>query len=123
MDTLLENGDFAVDPRGIPRQAEGLEELLQRAKIRLTVPKGAFDYDPELGSRLNTLELSGSDLDARALELAQEALAALPAVQAESARVAAAPEGASVRVQLQTSAGSGEAEIVLNGEGKTDGNV
>ena len=123
MDTLLENGDFAVDSRGMPRQAEGLEELLQRSKIRLIVPKGAFDYDPELGSRLNTLELSGSGLDARALELAQEALAALPAVQAESAHVTVTPDGATVLVRLQTAAGSGEAEVVLNGEGKTDGNV
>ena len=122
MDTLLEDGDFAVDSRGMPRQAEGLEELLQRSKIRLIVPKGAFDYDPELGSRLNTLELSGSGLDARALELAQEALAALPAVQAESNHVTVTPEGATVLVRLQTAAGSGEAEIMLKG-GEADGNV
>lgn len=74
MDTLLYDGDFKVDGRGRPIPCTGYQELLQRALIRLTVRRGSFDYDPELGSRLDTLGQATHNLEARALELIREAL-------------------------------------------------
>ena len=55
MDTALANGDFQLDSNGRPKQIGGVQELLQRAMIRLNVPLGSFAYDTALGSRLQTL--------------------------------------------------------------------
>lgn len=78
MDTLLYNGDFAIDGRGYPIPCTGAQELLQQALIRLTVRRGSFAYDPTLGSRLFSLKSTGGNLEARALELIKEALLDLP---------------------------------------------
>ena len=56
MDTRLCDGDFAKGENGLPETVEGMEELLQRAQIRLCIPKGAFVHDPSLGSRLAQLQ-------------------------------------------------------------------
>ena len=50
MDLVLYHGDHRRDERGYPQQAEGTAEKIQQAIIRLTVPKGRFALDPELGS-------------------------------------------------------------------------
>jgi hypothetical protein len=86
MDTKLENGDFALGSNGRPMAVSGVEELLQRAKIRLTVPLGSFACNPELGSRLWTLTGNEPDRDARALSMAQDALRLLPQLEAQSAQ-------------------------------------
>lgn len=52
MDTKLTDRDQAVSPAGLPFAVTGREELLQRVLIRLSVPRGRFLPDPELGSRL-----------------------------------------------------------------------
>lgn len=75
VDTKLENGDFAVDGRGLPFFIDEIEEILQRAYIRLKVPKGSFVLDKELGSTLYKLkELSDKDLHTAALIAVREAL-------------------------------------------------
>ncbi len=90
MDTLLYNGDFARDGRGFPIPCSGIRELLQQALIRLTVQKGSFVYDPQLGSRLSSLKNTTRNIEARALELVREALLDLPQL---------IPEGVTVRAQ------------------------
>ena len=86
MDTKLENGDFALGSNGRPQTVSGTVELIQRAKIRLTVPLGTFAGNPELGSRLYTLTGNEPDRDARALSMAQDALRLLPQLEAKSAQ-------------------------------------
>ncbi|MBE6833438.1 histidine kinase [Faecalispora sporosphaeroides] len=117
MDTRLDGGDFAVGANGLPGSVGGREELLQRALIRLTVPRGSFSYDPELGGRLHTLVLSGADLSARARELVEEALAAMPGVSVE--QVACTPLGggrARLAAELSTSFGPDVVSLELTGQ-------
>ena len=103
MDTLLNNQDWAVDPCGNPVAVSGWEEEQQRCMIRLQVPKGAFPYQPELGSGLHALaaqaavgipgvhaqaqaaQMTRADCAARAMELAQEALLPMPYIRVCSA--------------------------------------
>jgi hypothetical protein len=84
MDTRLQNGDHAVDARGIPYPVEGADELIQRALIRLSVPKGSFVYDPALGSELYRLNTATPDAQRKALAYVQEALLPLPQFVVES---------------------------------------
>lgn len=79
MDTVLQNGDFAVDERGMPVAVSSYEELLARALIRLTVRKGAFVLDETLGSTLYAIRAgSAEQIRTQALAAAKEALSALP---------------------------------------------
>ena len=95
MDTLLIDGGFARTSTGLPQAVEGREELLQRARIRLTVPKGAFPYAPELGSALPLLEEFSP---AAALDMAVQALRPLPGVLALAVRQT--EEGVAVTLSL-----------------------
>lgn len=61
MDTALNNGDFLLTSNGHPVQICDIEELLQRALIRLCVKKGSFIYDRNLGSELYKLRAYYSD--------------------------------------------------------------
>ena len=54
MDTAIKDGDFQTNGSGLPVRISGVRELLQRAVFRLTVKKGSFFYDQQLGSRLYT---------------------------------------------------------------------
>lgn len=122
MDTLLMDGDFAVNDCGLPLTAAGREELLQRAWIRLRVPKGSFAYDTALGSRLSTLDPAEGDLNTRAREMAEEALGGLADVSVES--VSCTPDGAggmTVYAALRTVYGLGEVTVSIGGE--TDGDI
>lgn len=117
MDTRLEQGDFAVGVTGLPFSVGGKEELMQRALIRLLIPRGSFSYDMKLGSRLHTLVLSGTDLNARARELTEEALSAMPGVTVT--QVACTPLGgtqASLVVGLKTSLGAGQVQLEFSGQ-------
>ena len=78
MDTALLNGDFALSASGIPFSIGGASELLQRAMIRLCVPRGAFPYDPSLGSSLPSLDPDDPALYHHAFSAVQEALLPLP---------------------------------------------
>jgi phage gp46-like protein len=117
MDIRLERGDFAVGGAGLPVSVGGKEELLQRALIRLSIPRGSFSYDMELGSRLHTLVLSGADLNARARELAEEALS--PMSGTTVTQVVCTPLGgarASLAVSLQTPLGTGQLQLEFSGQ-------
>ncbi|WP_050697093.1 hypothetical protein [Anaeromassilibacillus senegalensis] len=112
MDTALENGDFAAGANGFPRQIDGVDELLQRAKIRLRVPLGRFPYQPELGSRLYTLHAGDDGNDALALTMAQEALKRLPQLRVDKA-VCSVEEPLTVSVALAWSGGESVVEVRL----------
>lgn len=56
MDTAIKDGDFQTNGSGLPVRISGAQELLQRVMFRLTVKKGSFFYDQQLGSRLYTLK-------------------------------------------------------------------
>ena len=84
MDTLLKAGTHSVDGRGIPVTLTGHRELLQQAMIRMTIQKGRFALDTELGSEL--YKLAGcvqSVRDKVAAAYVQEALSPLRTVRVE----------------------------------------
>jgi phage gp46-like protein len=71
----LENGQYVTAGSGIPERVEGTEELLQRARMRLTARRGSFYPDPDYGSRLYQLgALKPSQRSAAAKLYAAEAL-------------------------------------------------
>ena len=85
-DILLENGDVKRGADGYPRAVTGVEALIQRAMVRLSVRRGSFAPDPELGGLLHTLAAAPpGQQNALALSLARQALSALPQVLVESA--------------------------------------
>jgi hypothetical protein len=108
MDAALSGGDFARAANGKPYLLSGNAEMFQRAAIRLTVPAGAFCYDPTLGSRLSSLTGKEPDPDAAALLLAEEAVRALPGVEVLSAEYLA---GAQPSVKILLGCGSEQKEI------------
>lgn len=74
MDNLLANGDMVLNHCGDVQSVDGLKEIIQRVLIRLTVRKGNFPYDPDLGSGLYQLDLHTTD-DFTLLSVVREALA------------------------------------------------
>lgn len=114
MDTLIQNGSWAVSANGLPIVIGGLQEQLQRAFIRLNVKQGSFAYDPTLGSRLTALRISDADLNEKALFLAQEALKDMPQVTVLSAVCSILQGGISITFSLQTAEGKGN--ITIEGE-------
>ncbi|HHY52636.1 MAG TPA: histidine kinase [Clostridiales bacterium] len=86
MDTLLENGTYALDERGLPIPITGLRALIQRLLIRLSVRKGSFLPDPNLGSELHRLPCAaGEQTNRLALHYAQQALLPEPQAKVEQA--------------------------------------
>lgn len=73
MDNLIVNGDMALDGNGDVQLVTGIQEVIQRAMIRLTVKQGAFAYDQTLGSRLHYLDIHQVD-DYTLLSMVREAL-------------------------------------------------
>jgi len=85
MDTMLANGDHAVDGRGIPISVTGTREIIQRALIRLGTKKGTFKYDLEFGSELFKLSrYSSGERDRVAMSFVKEALAPVRGFQVEA---------------------------------------
>ena len=124
MDTALSQGDFAVNAGGVPFLIQGEQELLQQAKIRLAVPKGAFCYDTELGSRLYTLNFAEGDKNLRAKELAAEALLELEGVTVTATECQQYSNGEGlVRVTLSTPYGARELSIFIKGKVEADGDL
>lgn len=86
MDILLKNGQHAVDDLGAPIEIFDTSEIIQRAIIRLSVKKGSFPHDPELGSELYKLHRSNSKTTQNeALSYVQEALRPIPEIEVLSA--------------------------------------
>ncbi|HCC34485.1 MAG TPA: histidine kinase [Ruminococcaceae bacterium] len=85
MDIKLKDGDFDRDERGLPVSITGNEELLQRCLIRLSVPRGRFILNGDLGSEIKSLlKAKPAELDARAYQLVAGALEPVKEVRVES---------------------------------------
>ena len=52
MELKLQNGDYVPNGAGGLERVTGREELLQRVLFRLVARRGAFPFQPALGSRL-----------------------------------------------------------------------
>jgi phage gp46-like protein len=112
VDTALEDGDFRLDSNGRPKQIGGVQELLQRAMIRLNVPLGSFAYDTALGSRLHTLQTDDVSCSTKAIAMAQEALRQLPEVTVEGANCSTQEPGI-ITIQLGYDEKTTEMEVKL----------
>lgn len=113
MDTMIQGGDHAVDGRGLPVSVHGTEELIQRALIRLSVPKGRFAPDLSLGSGLHELPgVKTATRDRVAMGYVQEALYPLREVQVERVACTTEAEGVlAVRVVLVIAGNSYTLEV------------
>jgi len=85
MDIKIKDRDFDRNAQGLPYSVVGDEELIQRAMIRLTVKKGNFVFDKELGCELFKVRGSGDKMNQDALRMIKEALYEMPEVEAVSA--------------------------------------
>lgn len=80
----FEERDHARGPQGWPIPIEGVEEAAQRLTLRLTMRRGSFRLDPELGSRLYAMPRGDSGrMERFAREAVEEALADMPEVRLE----------------------------------------
>lgn len=87
MDTALSNGDFLVNSRGRPISISGVQEILQRVLITLSVRKGSFIYDLNLGSDLYKLKFINTNLQYKAFLIVREALLNIPEVKVENVKI------------------------------------
>ncbi len=119
MDTLLENGDWALDACGIPIAITGWQEELQRCRIRLQTPRGAFLHQPTLGSGLCALARQGGEAgeDQRALELAQEALLPLPHIRVRAAKRLCGENGLCTGFLIQLAGEGWQREVTIHAGG------
>ena len=117
MDTAIKDGDFQTNTSGLPVQISGAQELLQRAMFRLTVKKGSFFYDQQLGSRLYTLKGSygnRENLSENAMQMVREALK--PMAEVTPLRVRASltgPDQLSLTVSLLADRKQTELEVLI----------
>lgn len=112
MDTKIINGDFVRSTAGLLQTVECFEELLQRVKIRLTVPLGSFACQPSLGSRLSLVYNEEQRLRSqRAVQLAQESLSEIPDVSVLSANVNSG--GDKIVFKIMSNNQIGEVEVNL----------
>ena len=51
IDVKITNGDVETDSAGSAKRISGRDVLFQRARLCMTVPKGSFVYDRELGAQ------------------------------------------------------------------------
>ena len=110
MEVVILNGITQTAATGLPKTAEGLNALMQRAYNRICLKRGAFCYDHVLGSRFYLLEAEDEPPDEAALRYAQDALVPVGGFEAVSVR----REGALFIFRLHTMLGTGE--IAVKGE-------
>ena len=116
MDTAISNGDFMLDSNGIPISIYGIQEILQRALIRLTVRKGSFIYDTNLGSDLYKLKkTSSTNIKSRALSMVKEALKPMSNVLVDdvSTEFINSSENLKLNVVLRVNNNKKEMEVVF----------
>ena len=116
MDTAISNGDFMLDSNGIPISIYGIQEILQRALIRLTVRKGSFIYDTNLGSDLYKLKKTTSTSNkSRALSMVKEALKPMSNVLVDdvSTEFINSSENLKLNVVLRVNNNKKEMEVVF----------
>ena len=113
MDTAISNGDFLLDSRNRPIKISGLGELLQRVLIRLSVKKGSFIYDKNLGSRLYTLNSQVNNVQSKALSLVCEALNDMTEVVVKSVLAEFIDDGEKLQLDVLLSVNGNEEDVVI----------
>ena len=116
-DTAIKDGDFQTNGSGLPVRISGARELLQRAVFRLTVKKGSFFYDQQLGSRLYTLKGSYGNREAlseTAMQMVREALKPMAEVTPLGVRAGmTGPDQLSLTVSLLADRKQMELEVLI----------
>lgn len=80
----FEKRDHASGVQGWPIPIQGVEEIAQRLTLRLTVRRGSFRLDPELGSRLYAMPRGDKEqMERFARDAIEEALIGMPEVRLE----------------------------------------
>lgn len=82
-DTLIKNGDIAVDSGGRYIHISGNEELLQKAYISICAKHGGFVYNRELGCELNRTDFDDENFKEKINLIMSQAMADYPGVKAE----------------------------------------
>lgn len=85
MVSRLRDGDYKLDSHGRIVQAYGVDEIIERALIRLKAKKGSFKYDMELGSSLLLTDLTSADNDTLFM-LISEALSPIREISVKQVR-------------------------------------
>lgn len=98
VDVKLLGGDLALDSSGNTVYVRGADERFQRALVCLTVPRGSFIYDRELGTGSLALDNKRTEV------LLEEALTRCP--------------GARARV-TNRSTGAVTVQVTIDGESRT----
>lgn len=102
MELLLQHGDHSRNEQGFLQQVDGAQQLVQRAMVRLTVPKGKFVLNPQLGSLLHTLgRTAPAQREQLALEYAREALLEMPEMRVVAARCRQGAQADELLVQFE----------------------
>lgn len=101
MTTKLSYGDYEIDSRGRLIQIDGIEEIAQQAMIRLTIPKGSFVYNPELGSELHTVDLNQCD-DSLLYAMVCDALAPITSLEVVSVKRAISEEHDKLSITIES---------------------
>ena len=104
---VILNGITQTAATRLPKTAEGLNALMQRAYNRICLKRGAFCYDRVLGSRFYMLDAADEHAEERALRYAQAALLPLAGVEAVSVR----REGERFIFGLRTMLGTGKIAV------------
>lgn len=113
MDTAINNGDFLLDSRNRPFLISNPEEILQQVLIRLTVKKGSFIYDNNLGSKLYTVKSLQGDIKSKVLSIVKEALAPITKVVVDDIDLKNSGENLNLKVFLSIKNKKREVEIKL----------
>lgn len=100
MDTAINSGDFLLDSRGFPSVVSGIPEILQRVLIRLTVKKGSFIYDTNLGSDLYKLKAGSKNIKGEALNMIREAISPLYGVEVDDVSIRAKNSGENLDLNI-----------------------
>lgn len=82
-DTLIKNGDIAVDSGGRYIHISGDEEILQQAYISVGAKLGSFVYNRELGAELYKKDFGDESYKEKINLMIAQALAEFPKVSAE----------------------------------------
>ncbi|MCC8022715.1 MAG: hypothetical protein LIO46_02875 [Clostridiales bacterium] len=86
MDIKIEGGQWAMDENGAVQTVTGMEEQLQRIRMRLSAKRERFYPDPQFGSYLYRLTEDTPNKEKLALTYARQALGTMPQVFVQSAR-------------------------------------
>lgn len=110
MDICIENGEIRRNANGLPAVLSGREELLQRARIALSMPQGSFRYDRRFGSLLR--QARGEHREERMLAFANECLAGIGTSRAQNVRI----QDGTAYIRVETGEGGGEVAVPLGEE-------